>query len=295
LRSRNNPRSNRILFVTAESIAGKNAVDLAMLFLHAGFSVFFIMLPGSEKWLGINSVSSITKPWVAGSKPGWTKSRHGFDLTFFFDTHDELINQLLSGSCSDELTSFILSKCSNFNFLLHAERPISNIWKKTDPRYRFFAMPDKPTNLPGFFYSLLSQSIRLLAGRKKTRRHKCYLEPQLLANSEFSSNLAQALFYNGFCFGDAASATIHIKKYEAGSPEEAGKLIVYPESGLCKEGQAKGPEQNNAMFVTSWKSGLQILWKNQTRIIPDIEGQHSLNRLAELITFEILHNSDFKQ
>ena len=158
MRSRKKPNRLRALIIPEQGIASAMVHELAMLFCHAGFDVFFALSDKAARIVNPELVKTITgnTPLTSSEKPAWLKSRHNFDLSIVFGKESDQDN-------GNEQHESQIQKSDQIVFL-NENSPFP---EKLPDRSSFYHCPGQPGEILHFFQNLFAREIRRLHGRKK--------------------------------------------------------------------------------------------------------------------------------
>lgn len=278
--------------------------ELAMLFCHAGSSVFFAFQEGAENWVSATAIEEITKNEARTStcKPGWCNSRHPYDLTILVSPDENMLQALLGNGSANELVDFIKNKSKHIDVLLESNRgsPLGNYLPENKISLDFF--PVEGTNFTDYYQKLFSQQIWYLSGLQKLDQAKFYLQKKESSTDIFAGKDAEELIEQvkraGFQFSNDEQAEICIRidpedSAEHGSLATNEKGISSIKLNYFSENSAKNHLKKTSVegrqINAYWrKNGLEVHDHLGIRVFPSVEGLSCFKRFATYLCDTLL-------
>jgi hypothetical protein len=275
--------------------------ELAMLFCHAGSKVFFAQPSSGDGWYSNELLHQITgnEVFTEQHKPGWTKSRHSFDLTILIDPPDGQVAEINNGNSANPIVDYIAQK-SPLVSIFSGQNSSDDFVDQKNNRFFVFSHDLKERKLFSF-ESFFSKQIRLLHGRNRMQNAGFHLKVSDELNSEavLSANkLITELKNAGMLFSDAVDAKVMLainpgmNDAEPVSSHENDAVFVNLFTQKNKHGskpvKEPGPDNLTAFRLDH---GLEIHNGEEVRLLPTVDGQCCFKRFADYICDHICQKS----
>lgn len=310
MKSRTRKAKSRVLIAFAEGIASSFAIELAMLFCHAGSEVKTAFIANAAEWVCQKPLKDICghAALTMENRPAWVNN-HRFDLTVVINPSASVQQQLCSEQSSDPVIEFILKKGGLLSILQTA----SLLPQKCDfnaERIFFQELPENPFQLHRAFFNAFSAATILLAGRNKPYRKTFFIqhagkkasESSEIEAPEWISGIKKALLQSGFTMAEPVNAELLITNSDCHeddiSPTPSGhKLTNQHHQSLLID--FVPPDCNHTfqdlpaghLKVQRTEKGLLVYDLNGVRLIPDLKNHCAFSRLASMIDILLQKNN----
>ncbi|MDD2997452.1 MAG: hypothetical protein PHV05_00245 [Candidatus Riflebacteria bacterium] len=319
--SRTRKNKTRILIVYGQGIASAFAVELAMLFSHAGSEVRAALIDNAEDWVAKSPLQQICGHSVLKSdhQPNWYFSSQTFDAALVISPSNFSQQQFISSLASDPIIDFALKRSKTI-YILQNKQLMPDVEACSFQHTVFTEIPAQPLQLNQFFQKVFSAVIAGLAARKKLEKktfHINYKVPNALkavvpASQTWLRKLSEAFVSAGFSAteGFVDNPDVFIEAYDGPMIDAEAKLyFATPVEQLEQENQTDGHRLIRITFVASHISdnrltptekhifikrlpnGIKLFDNHGTRLFPDVTGHCSFARLALYIATKISHET----
>lgn len=306
--SRTRKNKTRVLIAFGKGIASTLALELAMLFCHAGTEVKAAFIDNAGEWLTEAPIKQISGHSVltADKKPSWYFSEQRFSATMVISPSSLSQQQICNGASNDPIIEYIINSSPIIQVLQTKQlMPGTNTYNPLT--LSFYEIPGQPAQLRPVFHKLFADCTARLAALKQLQQKTFQLHyslPEQLKKTFadlplWVHRLERAILQAGLRNSDpkATATDLFIQAYDGPAFEASG--------GLCHAGHASTPPASEGLcvsfipdhvpetsiaasdqniFIKRLSNGLKIFDGNGTRLLPDITGQCAFSRLATYLT-----------
>lgn len=306
--SRTRKNKTRVLIAFGKGIASTFALELAMLFCHAGTEVKAVFIDSAGEWLTEAPVKQITGHSVlsANNKPSWFFSEQRFSATMVICPSSLTQQHICNGVSNDPIIEFIINSSPTIQIL--QTKPLMPSTSNYNPlTLSFYEIPGQPAQLRPVFHKVFAECTARLAAFKQLQQKTFQLHYSLPEQLQTTfadlplwvHKLERAILQAGLQSSapEATSADLFIQAYDGPKVDSAGCLCheqngaTHPvNEGLCVTFVSeKFPDtaitaSNQNILIKRLSNGLMIFDGNGTRLLPDITGQCAFARLAIYLT-----------
>ena len=253
--------------------------ELAMLFCHAGFDVFFALSDSSAKLVSPELAKAVTgnEALTSSTKPAWLKSKHSFDLSIVFNPLSSLKNE--------SLQQLSLTRKSDQLVFLNESSTSSETLPDCDA---FYSCPVSPGQISDFFQHLFAREVRRMYGRKRLQSapfflSKCLIDSDALDLAELrvSMNAAGFIETSNPDRAKVIFSSQFIPEYSNNGKVQAvysSKIDLQPSFVACPQG---------CLYFIARKNFIHTETPDQQRIFPSAGAQKCFDRFADFLANQV--------
>lgn len=167
------------------------SIELAMLFLHAGFGVYYAADESSEGWLAKSAIKEVTGHQVfsTGQTPKWAEKVKVFDAGIIISPSVSLQQNLIENHRGCELSKLILDSCRRISIIQSLQFVPENLSALLCPlSIDFKILPESSNKYLIFYQSVFSDYMNYFYRHKRFNSFGYYIDYILPGVSDRDNN-----------------------------------------------------------------------------------------------------------